>query len=63
MRTGDRFVIYVDKLNPDFKKDYNFPPDHWPSDEIFHFETWHKVENYMKVVKEEENHNMLNQKN
>ena len=35
MRSGDRFVIHVDKLCPNFKTDYNFPPDHWPSDELF----------------------------
>ena|ERR1719198_1872237 len=60
MRCGDRFVIYVDKLNPDFKNEYNFPPDHWPSDEIFNFKHWREQDNYMKVVHESENHDLLN---
>ena len=59
MRSGDRFVIYVDKLCPDFHTDYNFPPDHWPSDELFDFQTWRVKENYMKIVKTEENVDLL----
>mmetsp|Transcript_2045 Transcript_2045/g.3061 ORF Transcript_2045/g.3061 Transcript_2045/m.3061 type:complete len:106 (-) Transcript_2045:7-324(-) len=62
MRCGDRFVIYTDKMKADFKKDYNFPPDHWPSDEIFDFKHWREDDTYMKVVKEEENHDMLKNK-
>ena len=40
MRTGDRLVIHLDKMSCDFKKDVNFPPDHWPSEQIFEFEFW-----------------------
>ena len=59
MRCGDRLVIFVDKLVPNFKVDYNFPPDHWPSNEIFDFEKWRSNHNYMKVVKTDENHDLL----
>ena len=62
MRCGDRFVIYVDKLTPNFKTDYNFPPELWPSELIFDFEKWREYENYMQVVKTDENHDMLLQK-
>ena len=31
MRAGDRLVINVDKLIPDFKTEYNFDVDLWPS--------------------------------
>ena len=62
MRCGDRLVLFVDKLNPDFKNEYNFPPDHWPSDEIFDFEKWRSNDTYMKVVKEEENEDLLKNK-
>ena len=63
MRCGDRFVIYVDKLIPDFNNEYNFPPDHWPSYDIFDFQKWRDNDNYMKVVKEDENHDILLNKN
>ena len=59
MRCGDRFVIFVDKLVPDFKNEYNFTPDHWPSYDIFDFEKWRDNSEYMKVVKEDENHDLL----
>ena len=59
MRAGDRLVIYFDKMTVDMKKDANFPPDHWPSEEIFNWPHWREFENYMKVVKEDENHDLL----
>ena len=59
MRCGDRFVIYVDKTSPDFKNEYNFEPDHWPSKDIFDFENWRKDDSYMKIVHADENHDML----
>ena len=59
MRSGDRFVIYVDKLVPDFNVEYNFAPDHWPSTELFDFQAWRENDTYMKVVKESENHDVL----
>ena len=59
MRCGDRLVIYVDKMNPDFKNEYNFPPNHWPSEEINNFKHWREHDNYMKVVHEDENHDLL----
>jgi hypothetical protein len=51
MRCGDRFVIYVDKLAPNFKTEYNFPENLWPSELIFDFDKWREYDNYMKVVK------------
>ena len=58
MRSGDRLVLWVGRLQPDFKNKYNFP-DHWPSNEIFDFKTWREHENYMKIVHEDENHDIL----
>ena len=60
MRVGDRYVIYLDKMKADFKKQINFPGELWPSDEIFDFKTWREHDCYMKVVKESENHDLLN---
>mmetsp|Transcript_15608 Transcript_15608/g.26371 ORF Transcript_15608/g.26371 Transcript_15608/m.26371 type:complete len:179 (+) Transcript_15608:66-602(+) len=62
MRCGDRYVIYLDKMRGDFKNQLNFPPNHWPSEEIFDFKTWRENDCYMKVVKEEENEDLLKQK-
>ena len=59
MRCGDRLVIYLDKTAPDFKNEYNFPPEQWPSWEIFNFEKWRSNDNYMKVVRPDENHDLL----
>ena len=59
MRSGDRLVIYLDKTAPDFKNEYNFPPEQWPSWEIFNFEKWRQNDNYMKVVRPDENHDIL----
>ena len=55
MGKGDRLVINVDKVAPNFKTDFNFPPDLWPSDEIFNRNKWRSDECYMKVVKRSEN--------
>ena len=52
MRIGDRLVIFLDKMKPNFKIEYNFPSDHWPSDEIFDFKGWRNDDCYMKVVKQ-----------
>ena len=51
MGKGDRFVINTDKVMANFKNDFNFAPDLWPSEEIFDFKTWRSNECYMKVVK------------
>ena len=42
MNYGDRYAIFLDKMCPDFKKDYNFAPDVWPSDLIFDFPEFRK---------------------
>ena len=55
MNYGDRFAIFLDKMAPDFKSEYNFAPDHWPSDEIFDFPKWRQPECHMKIVKDDEN--------
>ena len=62
MRIGDTFCINMDNLVMDFK-------DRWQDDQIFpldkivNFDQWRKYQNYMKVVKTEENHDLLGNKN
>ena len=58
-RVGKNFIINVDKLLPNFNDEYCFAPDHFKSDVVFNYEEWHKKENYMKIVREDENCDML----
>ena len=58
MRTGDTFVINMDKLNADFKTEWQ-DDDELPMDKICDFDEWREESNYMKIVKEEENKDML----
>ena len=58
MRCGDRLVINLGDMAPDFKEVHNFPPDHWPSHELFDFSKWRSDDNYMKVVHADENHDV-----
>ena len=58
MRNGDRFVINVDKLLPNFNTDWNFEPNLWPAKEIFNYLKWRSDETYMKIVKTSENEDL-----
>ena len=61
MRIGDTFVINLDKLTPDFHT--NFTHDEIsPTEEIFDWGIWRHDDNYMKIVKQEENHDLLGNK-
>ena len=55
MRNGGCFVINLAKVIPDFGGAYNSEPDMWPANKIFHFDTWTKKDEYLKIVKEDEN--------
>lgn len=55
-RVGKNFIINVDKLMPNFTQEYC---DHFDSKTILNYEEWHKKENYIKIVKEDENYDML----
>lgn len=58
MRLGDNFVINSDNLNPDFKTEWQ-DDEIFPLDEICNFSEWREGEKYMKIVKEEENKDLL----
>ena len=58
MRLGDTFVINVDTLNPDFKTEWQ-DDEILPLDEICDFDEWREDEKYLKIVKEEENKDLL----
>ena len=61
MRIGDTFVINLDKLAPDFNVKYTHDTI-FPAEEIFDAPLWHNEENYMKVVREDEDHDLLGNK-
>ena len=62
MRIGDTFVVNMEALSPDFKTewldDYVFP-----AEEICEFDEWREDERYMKVVRPEENKDLLGMAN
>ena len=63
MRIGDTFVINIDKSCPDFITNYTHD-EIFPTEEIFDWPFWccPDPENYMKIVKEEEDHDLLGNK-
>ena len=54
MRAGDTLVIHVDKTMPNFATDYTHKKE-FPTDRIFDFDEWRFYNNYMSVVKDDEN--------
>ena len=60
MRIGDRYVINCGKLNIDLRM-YNDPVK-FPVDLIFDFEEWRKDEVYKRIVKEEEDVDLMGNK-
>ena len=63
MRTGDRLVLYCGKMAIDFLASFDGGPDNLPIETLFNFQEWRKEENYKKIVRPEENHDLLNNKN
>ena len=61
MRVGDTLVINIDKTMPNFTSDYNHKTE-FPTERIFDFEEWRFYNNYMSVVKEDENVDLLGNK-
>ena len=61
MRIGDCFVINVDKTAPDFNVQYTHD-EIFPTEEVFDWGVWRFEDTYMKVVKDDENHDLLGNK-
>ena len=59
MRTGDPLIIYLDHFLPDFYQEYTADECTFPAEIIFDFQEWRKDDNYMKIVKEEENFDLI----
>ncbi len=61
MRIGDVFAINCDNLNLDFNEVWTHPQI-LPMDEISEFDEWREDNAYMKVVKDEENVDLIGNK-
>ena len=61
MRIGDVFALNCDNLNIDFINKWTHS-DIFPIDEITEFDEWRENDKYMKVVKPEENVDLLGNK-
>ena len=59
MRCGDRLVLQCGRLAIDFKETFDGGPDNFPVDMIFNFKEWRKEENYKKVVRPDEDHDLM----
>jgi hypothetical protein len=58
MRTGDVFVINLDKWLPDFNTHFT-NQEIFPSSLVLNCSQWQMEENYMRIVREEENFDLL----
>ena len=61
MRLGDMLAINCDNLNLDFKEIWTHP-DILPMDEITDFDDWREHDAYMKIVKPDENFDLIGNK-
>ena len=61
MRVGDTLVINIDKTMPNFTSDFTHKTE-FPTEKLFDFEEWRFYNNYMTVVKEDENVDLLGNK-
>ena len=59
MRTGEPLIIYLDHFMPDFYKEYTSDDTIFPAEKIFDFQEWRKDEVYKKIVREEENVDLI----
>ena len=59
MRTGKLFVINLSSMKPNFKEDYNGKDDLFPSNKVFDIKAWKDEATHMKIVRDEENVNIM----
>ena len=57
-RNGNTCVLFTDKLTPDFINEYTGDEKNFPSNIVFDKDAWANQENYIKVVREDENHSI-----
>ena len=54
-------MLYCGSISPDFKSALNDPVN-FPTDKIFDINEWKKEENYKKIVREDEDHDLMGNK-
>ena len=62
MKAGERLVLNCGKITPDFTGILNEAAS-FPVELVFNRKEWKKEENYMKVVRESENVDLMGNKN
>lgn len=62
MRCGDRLVLYVGNIAPDFKNNITSDDRNFPAKTVFNFTEWRKEENYKKIVREAEDVDLMGNK-
>jgi len=63
MRAGKIMAVDCKDFELDFVNTYTAGETDYPTATVFNFEEWRKKDNYMKVVRENENHNEMGNKN
>ena len=61
VKAGERMCIFIDKIAPDFKEQFN-DPDHFPTDLIFNFDSFRQLDNYRSILREDEDYDYQNNK-
>ena len=62
MRTGQNLIIDLDKFVPDFKTKYTNEAENFPADTVFNQVAFKDPGAHMKMVRDEENKNVLGDK-
>jgi hypothetical protein len=62
MRSGDRLVLYVGNIAPDFKTGMTSDDSNFPAEKVFNFAEWRKEEHYKKIVREAEDVDLMGNK-
>ena len=58
MRLGERLVLYCGRYAVDFKTEFNDPVN-FPTELVFNFTEWRKEENYKRIVRDEEDKDLM----
>ena len=56
-------MLQCGRLAVDFKSQFDGGAENFPVDLIFNFKEWRKEENYKKIVRPDEDHDLMNNKN
>ena len=61
MKAGHRMCIMINKIAPDFKNQFN-DPKMFPTDLIFNYNEFCKIENYKSIILPEEDYDFQGNK-